>query len=551
MFKLLREFAIKDFFPTSRLTEETKKIPNDKLRTRNPDFLRFVTQALRSSFKHLIMTSPTLLQGLHKMSMLKMVPDGLKPRECKRVKLREPTPVPYVLEKDEVQDKVAKMRSMEIKTTTEKNTTLMRKDFLMHVTAVLDTIKKRGHFKDYEKAVYAYDKARKAIESARAGLALLEERKELPKKLSKKKTKEAKKEAAAKAPDPKAPAKAPEQDPMQKEDKVTPAAKDDMIASFLSDLEKAKLAQRTAKGAMDVAAGQMFSFYSSLLFPKSKYSWNKSVSEQTESNPYVNLQGDTLEGPRGMPRKSFQECGMFHLLTAFPINAAEQEKYYISNVLKKPQRVNVRQFVRQVEQLNAYIAQMPCFYYSPHANASTKPENIPFMEAELGAHVLWMCPLPWQDQYNMNEKGMTPMDMHLLLTLLEAIECVCTHEKGKPDHEKSEKSSFKSKKGKKHPGTSPTVRVAKKVRFEKHCNLCKKYGGTHPTHNTGECRKYERDGTEKSSFCATKKGGKKKYPVTQNFAQLTEKIDKLEKALKKSGKKGKKHCYEDSDSNSE
>ncbi len=66
---------------------------------------------------------------------------------------------------------------------------------------------------------------------------------------------------------------------------------------------------------------------------------------------------------------------MFHLLTAFPINAAEQEKYYITNVLKKPQCVKVRQFVRPVEQLNAYIAQMPCFYYSPNANASTKPKN--------------------------------------------------------------------------------------------------------------------------------------------------------------------------------
>jgi hypothetical protein len=61
----------------------------------------------------------------------------------------------------------------------------------MHVTDVLDTIKKRGHFEDYEKAVYAYDKARKASESARAGLSLLEEGKELPKKLTKKKAKEA------------------------------------------------------------------------------------------------------------------------------------------------------------------------------------------------------------------------------------------------------------------------------------------------------------------------------------------------------------------------
>ncbi len=153
---------------------------------------------------------------------------------------------------------------------------------------------------------------------------------------------------------------------------------------------------------------------------------------------------------------------------------------------------------------------MPCFYYSPHANASTKPKNVPFTEAELGAHVLHMCPLPWQDQYNMNKKGMKPMDMCLLLMSLEAIERVCTHKKGKPDNlEKSNKSSNKGKKGKKRPGTNTTVRVPKKVQFEKHCNLCKKHGGAHTMHMTRDCCKYEKDGTEKSSFCAAKKGGKK------------------------------------------
>ncbi len=83
--------------------------------------------------------------------------------------------------------------------------------------------------------------------------------------------------------------------------------------------------------------------------------WNKIVGKQMESNPYVNLQGDSLEGPRGISCKSFNNCIMFHLLTAFPINAAKQKKYYISNVLKKPQRISVRQFVQRVEQLNAYI----------------------------------------------------------------------------------------------------------------------------------------------------------------------------------------------------
>jgi hypothetical protein len=149
----------------------------------------------------------------------------------------------------------------------------------------------------------------------------------------------------------------------------------------------------------------------------------------------------------------------------------------------------------------------------------------------------------------MNKKGMTPIDMRLLLTLLEAIERVCTYEKGKS--ESSEKSSHKSKKGKKCPGTEATIRVPKKVCFEKHCDLCKKHGGAYTTHNTRECCRFEKDGKEKSNFYNAKKGGKKGNPVNHNFAQLTEKIKKLKKALKKSGKKGKKRRYKDSDSNSE
>jgi len=113
------------------------------------------------------------------------------------------------------------------------------------------------------------------------------------------------------------------------------------------------------------------------------------------------------------------------------------------------------------------------------------------------------------------------------------------------------KSSHKSKKGKKCPGTKATVRVPKKVCFEKHCNLCKKRGGAYTTHITRECHRFEKDRKEKSNFRATKKGGKKGNPVNHNFAQLTQKIENLKKALKKSSKKGKKHHYKDSDSNSE
>ncbi len=44
---------------------------------------------------------------------------------------------------------------------------------------------------------------------------------------------------------------------------------------------------------------------------------------------------------------------------------------------------------------------------------------------------------------------------------------------------------------------------------------------------------------------------KKINPAKQNFTQLSKILDKLEKALKKSSLKSKKHRYEDSDSDSE
>jgi hypothetical protein len=51
-------------------------------------------------------------------------------------------------------------------------------------------------------------------------------------------------------------------------------------------------------------------------------------------------------------------------------------------------------------------------------------------------------------------------------------------------------------------------------------------------HNTKDCCRYEKDGKEKSNFYAAKKGGKKLNPARQNFAQLSKKLDKLEKALR-------------------
>jgi hypothetical protein len=210
---------------------------------------------------------------------------------------------------------------------------------------------------------------------------------------------------------------------------------------------KAKEAAENAKGAMTAAANRMFAFYNNLLLVEASMHGTRSLKSRWKGNPYVDLQGISQKGPRGVSSQSFNNCMIFCLLAVFPINAAEQEKYYITNILKKLQCVNVHQFIHHVEQLNAYIVQMPCFYNSPSFNATTKLENVPFTEAEIGSHVLRIEDVsdPMAGPVNLHKKGMTPLDLCLLLTSLEAIESVCTQEKAKT--ESSKKASNRGKNG--------------------------------------------------------------------------------------------------------
>ncbi len=146
------------------------------------------------------------------------------------------------------------------------------------------------------------------------------------------------------------------------------------------------------------------------------------------------------------------------------------------------------------------------------------PANVPFSKADLASHVFRMCLNQWQDQYNLQEKGMTPMDMRSLQASLEAIERVCTHEKAHAPSGK--KVSHKNKAEAKRPSNDATKQAHKKVHFKKSCELCKKFGGAHTTHATKDCCKYEKDRTAKADFCAAKKAGKKPNPAKQPFAQL-------------------------------
>jgi hypothetical protein len=261
-----------------------------------------------------------------------------------------------------------------------------RKAFLIHVGSAREAIKKKGYFKSFEDHSDTYSEKREKVKELKDQLVAL-------------------KEASAGQP----------KDPKETTVEASNESSGALRATIKAELKQALEAVGEATTKRNKAAEDMFKLYANLLSVDVRYAWNKIVHEQTEANPYMDLHGLTRKGPRGMSCKSFEDCVMFHLLTVFPNNAAEQERYYITNVLKKPQRVSICQFVQRVEQLNSYISQLPCWYYSPSVKANTIPMNVPFTEADLSSHILRMCPYTWQDQYNFHEKGSTPMDMHSFL----------------------------------------------------------------------------------------------------------------------------------------
>ncbi len=143
---------------------------------------------------------------------------------------------------------------------------------------------------------------------------------------------------------------------------------------------------------------------------------------------------------------------------------------------------------------------LPCTYDSPCVTAATKTVQS-FDEAELANLLLRMCHESWQDQYNLTQDSL-PQSIRKLLSILQNIEKVVanSNSKEKAKKENTEKATGKREKGMCKGSSSMDYHILKKVRVEKSCALCQKHGGAHTTHNTGECHKYEKDGTLKTSF---------------------------------------------------
>eukprot|EP00804_Cyclotella_cryptica_P004948 CCRYP_014089-RA/>CCRYP_014089-RA protein AED:0.25 eAED:0.32 QI:0/-1/0/1/-1/1/1/0/114 len=71
------------------------------------------TSGPKSLFKALFVETP-LGRAIGNLKMSKAVPDGLKPQECERGSGRVKPPIPYILEKDDLQEAVESTASIKL-----------------------------------------------------------------------------------------------------------------------------------------------------------------------------------------------------------------------------------------------------------------------------------------------------------------------------------------------------------------------------------------------------------------------------------------------------
>eukprot|EP00804_Cyclotella_cryptica_P025636 CCRYP_002848-RA/>CCRYP_002848-RA protein AED:0.28 eAED:0.28 QI:0/-1/0/1/-1/1/1/0/205 len=169
---------------------------------------------------------------------------------------------------------------------------------------------------------------------------------------------------------------------------------------------------------MTDSALEVFQLYANLLTEEARQPWDLIVKEQTESSPFHDILS-RKEEVTGQGVRVIQEVPVTPPPIVFRTWRRRKFEILYFKLPQEAQQGSVRQFVQRVMQLNNYVEDLPCLYYSPSASTQTQ-QVYSFTDAELACHILRMCPLKWQDQYHLLEKCY-PEGVKPLLLILERV----------------------------------------------------------------------------------------------------------------------------------
>jgi hypothetical protein len=181
----------------------------------------------------------------------------------------------------------------------------------------------------------------------------------------------------------------------------------------------------------------------------------------------------------------------------------------------------------------------------------------------LASIILSHLPVAWRTQYAQTHV-LVPESPRAILGDLENIEKLFAERANEAARANMAKVAATAKlageqvprKGKRAHGGGPNGGTPKKCRTEKFCKWCKAVDGPFTTHNTTECRRFNKDGSQKDRPSKPLNPAKKPWKKpgsgdSDQMAYLMEELTKLKKRLKKSKKHSKKCAHDSSDSNSD
>ncbi len=111
-------------------------------------------------------------------------------------------------------------------------------------------------------------------------------------------------------------------------------AKKEVRKKKLANLNKSLKAKKSF--AVDQAQ-KAYVLFRCFVIGDARMEWDRIVNEMHTKNPWIGVNGKSNKGVRVKSWISFMDCIKLHKLTVFPADAAEKQRYYMQQMIKKPQ----------------------------------------------------------------------------------------------------------------------------------------------------------------------------------------------------------------------
>jgi hypothetical protein len=106
-----------------------------------------------------------------------------------------------------------------------------------------------------------------------------------------------------------------------------------------ASIEQFKGIIKAKKSTAIAVTSQAYKMFRLFVVGDQRTHWDKIVQEMHTKDPWVGVDGVSHKGIRFRSWSAFLDCIELHKLTIFPVDAAEKQRYYMMQMVKKPQRV--------------------------------------------------------------------------------------------------------------------------------------------------------------------------------------------------------------------